>query len=275
MKSMYTSIDVDDIIKHISKMKGRLFLYEHYLSWFKDYFNHYMRTTYLLLHEEGFIPLTWRYYIAIMSVSTMRCEYLLKVLEENFLEAGGDESWLIHGLDVVPEKLARLGRINNMIAHQPWIILPDDINVKICLKKEININKIQKDSTYWNINELVQAILIMVQFHKYALICESLHIHFVTLCEEVEECKLDDVHVDINIKEKLLKNLEIINQEENGYVKQPRKSCDFSEIDLVDLKQILEEGKAYNKHIHSFCSVYHDFDPHSEEYRSYLVNMTI
>jgi hypothetical protein len=130
-KSMYnSSFGIDDIIGYISDRKGRLFIYEHYFTWFNEYFNYYMKTINLLIKDEGYIPLTWRYYIAIMSVSTMRCSYLLESLEEHFLEAGGDESWLIHGLDVVPEKLARLGRINNMIAHQPWIILPDDIKVK-------------------------------------------------------------------------------------------------------------------------------------------------
>jgi hypothetical protein len=131
LKSMYNNTEgIEDIIAHISGKKGRFFIWEHFLSWFKEYFHHYIKSMYILIDDEGYIPLTWRYYIAIMSVSTMRCDYLLKVLEENFLEAGGDESWLIHGLDVVPEKLARIGRINNMIAHQPWIILPDDIKVK-------------------------------------------------------------------------------------------------------------------------------------------------
>jgi hypothetical protein len=130
-KSMYNSSNgINEIMGYISERKGRLFIYEHYFTWFNEYYSYYMTTLNNLLNtEEGYIPLSWRYYIAIMSVSAMRCEYLMRLLEENFLEIGGDESWLIHGLDVVPEKLARLGRINNMIAHQPWIILPDDIKV--------------------------------------------------------------------------------------------------------------------------------------------------
>jgi hypothetical protein len=125
-----TSTGIEDILAKILERKGRLYICEHYITWFKEYFNHYIKTMFFLIHEEGYIPLTWRYYIAIMSVSTMRCDYLLKTLEDRFLEAGGEESWLIHGLDVVPEKLTRLGRINNIIAHQPWIMLPDDIKVK-------------------------------------------------------------------------------------------------------------------------------------------------
>jgi hypothetical protein len=261
-KSMYNNtFGMDEIIGYIAARKGRLFVYEHYFTWFNEYFNYYMKTINLLITNEGYIPLTWRYYIAIMSVSTMRCEYLLKSLEENFLDVGGDESWLIHGLDVVPEKLARLGRINNMIAHQPWIILPDDI-------KEINSNKDQKDSTYWNMNELIQAVLIMCQFQKLATVAESLQIHF---CAYLHDKHSQDVGNNSDIKQKLLKNLEMINLEETCEKKGPRKSCDFSEADISDLKHILEEDKSYSKHVNSFCNVYHDFDPHSEEYRSYLV----
>jgi hypothetical protein len=120
-------------------------------------------------------------------------------------------------------------------------------------------------------NEFIQAILIMVQFHKMALITESLKIHF---CQHIEEEELEhhELKHDPIKKLNLLKTLEIINQEgEESEKRLPRKSCDFSEVDMSDLKQIVEDDKVYTKHIHSFCNVYLDFDPHSEEYRSYLV----
>jgi hypothetical protein len=121
-------------------------------------------------------------------------------------------------------------------------------------------------------NEFIQAVLIMVQFHKLALITESLHVSFLPLEEKEENNANNEIINSWDIKQKLLNNLEIINLEETGQQNQQRKSCDFSEGDLTDLKHVLEENKGFNKHIHSFCNVYHDFDPHSEEYRSYLVN---
>lgn len=131
-KSMYNSADItEDYILKLSKELRRAHFYEHFFLWFEDYFKHYIKTMHTLMNEDGFIPKSWRYYIALMAVSTMKSEYLFKILEEGFLESGGDESWLIYGLDVIPEKLSKLSRINNLLAHQPWKIITDDI--KVCL----------------------------------------------------------------------------------------------------------------------------------------------
>jgi len=59
----------------------------------------------------------------------MRCEYLTRVCEDCFLFYGGDEKWLMHGLSNIPKKLKRLGRINNILAHQPWKIKDNDLEV--------------------------------------------------------------------------------------------------------------------------------------------------
>ena len=107
----------------------KAYFYEHFFLWFEDYFQMYLKTTIDLLNKEGFLLKPWRYYIAIMAVSTMKCDYLYRMLEETFLEYGGDESWLIYGLDVVPEKIANLARLNNVLAHQPWKIFTEDIKV--------------------------------------------------------------------------------------------------------------------------------------------------
>jgi len=130
--SMYNNnenIEKSYINSILTQRQGKFYIFEHYFIWFKDYFQHYLKTVYTLFKDDEFLPVTWRYYIAIMAASTMRCQYLYRILEENFIEAGGDESWLIYGLDIVPDKIVRLGRINNILAHQPWILLPDDIKV--------------------------------------------------------------------------------------------------------------------------------------------------
>jgi len=62
-------------------------------------------------------------------VCTLRCEYLFRTLEEIFISVGGDERWLIEGLNAVPEKVKKIGRINNILAHQPWKLTTNDINV--------------------------------------------------------------------------------------------------------------------------------------------------
>jgi len=60
----------------------------------------------------------------------MRCDYLIRVCEDAFLFYGGNVDWLIYGLSSIPEKLKRLGRINNILAHQPWKIKDNDLEVK-------------------------------------------------------------------------------------------------------------------------------------------------
>lgn len=116
-----------DIIKKYNK--SRLFTFEHYFFWFKDYFYQLLETENTLIKEDGFIPKPWRYYIALMAVSSAKCDYLFNIIEEKFLESGGDESWLIFGLDVLPEKLKKLARFNNIFSHQPWKIKGDDLKV--------------------------------------------------------------------------------------------------------------------------------------------------
>jgi hypothetical protein len=59
-----------------------------------------------------------------MTASTMLSSNLLKSLEEYFIQLGSDESMMINGLNVAPEKIVRLGLINNILLHRPWIMKP-------------------------------------------------------------------------------------------------------------------------------------------------------
>ena len=61
---------------------------------------------------------------------------MLRTLEEIFLSVGGDERWLIDGLNNVPEKLKKIGKINNILAHQPWKLTTNDIIVKDILYRK-------------------------------------------------------------------------------------------------------------------------------------------
>jgi hypothetical protein len=59
----------------------------------------------------------------------MKSEYLLRHLEADFLMNGGEKDWLIYGLEQVDDKIKKLSRINNILAHQPWKLTRLDINV--------------------------------------------------------------------------------------------------------------------------------------------------
>jgi sestrin len=54
----------------------------------------------------------------------------------------------------LPPKLKSLLYLNSVLAHQPWLLKVDDIAALV--KSGVNS---------WSLNELVQAICIMVHFH--------------------------------------------------------------------------------------------------------------
>lgn len=46
----------------------------------------------------------------------------------DFLQTGGDPEWLL-GLHRAPEKLRKLSEINKLLAHRPWLITKEHIQV--------------------------------------------------------------------------------------------------------------------------------------------------
>ena len=46
-----------------------------------------------------------------------------------FLQTGGDPEWLL-GLHRAPEKLRKLNEINKLLAHRPWLITKEHIQVQ-------------------------------------------------------------------------------------------------------------------------------------------------
>jgi hypothetical protein len=51
------------------------------------------------------------------------------IYEIEFLKFNGDKEWL-KGIEHVPRKLQRLSEINKYLAHQPWLIDPNHIEVR-------------------------------------------------------------------------------------------------------------------------------------------------
>lgn len=152
--------------------RGKLYLLENLCFLFPEYLEMNYSTFGTLMCEEGYLPISWRYFLAIMvfiyliqAVSTIKSQYLLTILEDLFLINGGNKEWLIHGLKKVPEKLSGLSKYNNIMAHQPWKLQTTTI-------KEL----FEKHNLNWSFSEFVQASLILFYFHKLASITESLGI---------------------------------------------------------------------------------------------------
>lgn len=58
-----------------------------------------------------------------------QCSYLVNLHVNDFLQVGGDPKWL-NGLDEAPQKLQQLGELNKILAHRPWLLTKEHIEVR-------------------------------------------------------------------------------------------------------------------------------------------------
>lgn len=319
-----------ECIKRIEAL-GKIQFHEIFLFWFPEFYSLYKSTFDVILNpNKGCIPITWKYYIGIMSAATIKCQFLFRHLESEFLLNGGDENWLILGLEAVPEKLRKLEKINNILAHQPWKLKENDLI-------EINVHT---NPNYWNLNELVEAILVMVNFHRLSSILESVKLGLggaKNLLEEFEVFSLEEKLQDskllkfINdeeiVKNKIINELEILNEHthlsqnfdnslnnnansfenreervsgnsnannananlnannENAlglsnsntentpknFVLKRKFSEDNNSSKLNSSFENIVTIEDFSKHISNYCTIYLDFDSHSDKYKSYFV----
>ncbi len=261
----YNSNTTHVTLKKISDNLGRVKMHEGFFFWFSGYYDLYENTIETLMNEDELIPVTWKYYLAIMAVSTIRCEYLLRELEMQFLLKGGDENWLLTGLSAVPDKLRMLGKLNNLLAHQPWKFLFSDLT-------EIYYKYNNKG---WSSIELILAILILTNYHRLATVVEAMR--FNVKEPDINSSSPTKLDVNsINVKKNIISELELINKsEKTGLFTQTKRKPSFEKnLNNTSFDSVNSDyaTKDFNKHISSFCTVYLDFDSHSEEYYSHIVN---
>ena len=65
---------------------------------------------------------------SLQAAARHQCSYLVQQHSAAFLEAGGDEGWL-GGVRQAPAKLHRLQALNKLLAHRPWLITQQHIQV--------------------------------------------------------------------------------------------------------------------------------------------------
>jgi len=259
------------ILKKIKKERGRSLIHEKLFSLFPDYLELSNKSFQLLMIKEGYLPIPWRFYLAIMAASSIKCEYMLRCLEDLFLYYGGDESWLIHGLKSVPEKLKKLAKYNEIMAHQPWKITADDIS-------ELFSNK----NTYlkWNNNELVHASTILFNFHKLSSFVKGLNLNIPqTLCEENEDLFLNKLKKEITNDDECFQrhvltntNLPVETADEDTS-KAPLSYLDFNWFD--NAYDILSELYPHIKDINSEINYILNFSAFDKTRESSLDNIDI
>ncbi|XP_017826785.2 sestrin-1 isoform X3 [Callithrix jacchus] len=93
-----------------------------------QYLESFLKTQHYLLQMDGPLPLHYRHYIGIMAAARHQCSYLVNLHVNDFLHVGGDPKWL-NGLENAPQKLQNLGELNKVLAHRPWLITKEHIEV--------------------------------------------------------------------------------------------------------------------------------------------------
>ena len=117
---------------------------------------HYTKTTELLVWQEGNLSLEIKLYLAIMAVSCYNCEYLLTILEEQFVLNGGNLQWITHGLKKVDPRVARFAEVNEILAMKPWALQSKHIQ-----------QLLQKDDQgpAWNFQQVLMGCVVLSHYH--------------------------------------------------------------------------------------------------------------
>lgn len=66
--------------------------------------------------------------LSIQAAARHQCSYLVQLHTAEFLQVGGDPQWL-GGLSCAPQKLRNLNELNKLLAHRPWLITKEHIEV--------------------------------------------------------------------------------------------------------------------------------------------------
>ncbi|RKP25754.1 Sestrin, partial [Syncephalis pseudoplumigaleata] len=137
------------------------------LSFFPGYMERFHKFySAIVRNPSGPLPQTWRYYIGIMAAAQHSCQYLVSLLQLEFLQAGGDPAW-IDGIAYAPGKLRRLVSLNTILAHQPWRLTPAHIGALVKADAD-------EETENWSMGEIVHAIVLLSTFHglaSFALSC--------------------------------------------------------------------------------------------------------
>lgn len=68
-------------------------------------------------------------WLSLQAAARHRCSYLVGLHMREFLQVGGSPAWL-QGLHCAPQKLRNLNEINKLLAHRPWLVTKEHIEVR-------------------------------------------------------------------------------------------------------------------------------------------------
>ena len=96
-------------------------------------------------------------YLGIMAVSCFNCEYMLNILEEQFVLNGGNLEWITGGLKKVDPRLTKFAEINEILAFKPWQL--QSKHIQNLLKKDDN-------GLSWNFQQVLMGCIVLIHYHS-------------------------------------------------------------------------------------------------------------
>ncbi len=139
---------------------GRIRPHERILCWFPKYLQFYQETYSAVIgkssEDSDVLRLDQKLYLAIMAVSCYHCDYLLNILEENFVLEGGDLTWITEGLVKVEPRLARFSELNEIMAFKPWAVSTNHLQRLI---------EPDEAGNAWSVQQLVKGVMVLSHFH--------------------------------------------------------------------------------------------------------------
>lgn len=141
--------------------------------------------------------------LTLQAAARHQCSYLVNLHVNDFLQVGGDPKWL-NGLDEAPRKLQPLGELNKILAHRPWLLTKEHIEVsgrarsegcsRSCVKAAAatpargdtgdlcsaadsetscfffeNVQQLVKAEEHsWSLAELIHAVVLLTHYHSLA-----------------------------------------------------------------------------------------------------------
>jgi len=79
------------------------------------------------------------WFCALQAAARHHCSYLVNIHSTEFLLQHGDEQWL-KGVQHAPAKLQRLSEVNRILAHRPWLITTDHIQVTVASLRIVSLS---------------------------------------------------------------------------------------------------------------------------------------
>ena len=149
-------IPVKQLLDEIFYDHGRIRPHERILVWFPKYLDLFCKTNNALMKNEQVLKLEQKLYLGIMAASCYESEYLINILEEQFVLQGGDLQWITEGLKKVEPRLAKFAEINEIMAFRPWGVKP--YHLEKLLKRD-------EDGHGWNVQQVLVGACVLAHFH--------------------------------------------------------------------------------------------------------------